>query len=90
MLTVKILGSGCANCKKLEAIVRDVTEKENIAAEIIKVTEYADIMAYNVMSTPALVVDEKVLSYGRIPSPVQISQWLKEITGKPSGMVALN
>ncbi|MEJ5223785.1 MAG: thioredoxin family protein [Anaerolineales bacterium] len=89
MLTIKILGSGCANCKKLEALVRDVTQRENIPAEIIKVTDYADIMAYNVMSTPGLVVNEKLLSAGRIPSPVQISQWLKEAMGKPSGMIAL-
>jgi small redox-active disulfide protein 2 len=90
MLTIKILGSGCANCKKLEAIVRDVTQKENIAADIVKVTEYDDIMAYNVMSTPGLVINEKVLSVGRIPSPVQIIQWLNEAQGKPSGMIALN
>lgn len=89
MLTIKILGSGCANCKKLEAIVRDVLQRENIAAEVVKVTDYADIMAYNIMSTPGLVVNEKLLSAGRIPSPVQISQWLKEMTGKPGSMVAL-
>jgi len=90
MLTIKILGSGCANCKRLEALVRDVVEKENIAAEIIKVTDYADIMAYNVMSTPGLVINEKTLSVGRIPSPIQIIQWLNEAQGKSSGMVALN
>ncbi|GAB4546771.1 MAG: thioredoxin family protein [Anaerolineales bacterium] len=90
MLTVKILGSGCANCKKLEAIVRDILAKENIPAEIVKVTEYPDIMAYGVMSTPGLVVNEKVLAAGRIPSPAQIAQWLNEALGKPSGMIPLN
>lgn len=90
MLTIKILGSGCANCRKLEAIVRDIAQKENIAADFIKVTEYADIMAYNIMSTPALVINEKVLSYGRIPSPMQIMQWMNEALGKPSGMIPLN
>ena len=90
MLTIKILGSGCANCKKLEALTRQVIEKENIPAEIIKVTEYADIMAYNIMSTPGLVVNEKVLTAGRIPSPVQITQWLNEALGKPGGMIPLN
>ncbi|NUQ83219.1 MAG: thioredoxin family protein [Anaerolineales bacterium] len=90
MLTIKILGSGCANCKKLEAIVRDILAKENIPAEIVKVTDYADIMAYNVMSTPGLVVNEKLLAVGRIPAPVQIIQWLNEAQGKPSGMIPLN
>jgi small redox-active disulfide protein 2 len=89
MLTIKILGSGCANCKKLEAVTRQVIEKENIQAEIVKVTDYADIMAYGIMSTPGLVVNEKVLSAGRIPSPVQITQWLNEGMGKPSGMIPL-
>lgn len=92
MLTIKILGSGCANCKKLEALIRQVLEKENIQAEIVKVTEYTDIMAYNIMSTPGLVINEKVLSAGRIPSPVQIVQWLSEALGKPntSGLIPLN
>jgi small redox-active disulfide protein 2 len=92
MLTIKILGSGCANCKKLEAITRQVIEKENIPAEIVKVTEYPDIMAYGVMSTPGLVINEKVLSSGRIPSPVQITHWLYEASGKqnPSGLIPLN
>lgn len=89
MLTIKILGSGCANCKRLEALVRDVIQKENIPAEIVKVTDYADIMAYNIMSTPGLVVNEKLLSAGRIPSPVQITQWLNEALGKPSSMISL-
>ncbi len=90
MLTIKILGSGCANCKRLEALVRDVISKENIPAEIVKVTDYADIMAYNVLSTPGLVVNEKLLAAGRIPAPVQISQWLNEALGKPSAMIPLN
>jgi small redox-active disulfide protein 2 len=91
MLTIKILGSGCANCKKLEAVTRQVIEKENIQAEIVKVTEYPEIMAYDVMSTPGLVINEKVLASGRIPSPVQITQWLYEALGKPNpgGMIPL-
>jgi small redox-active disulfide protein 2 len=75
MLTIKVLGSGCANCKKLEAVTRQVVEQMGIQAEVIKVTEYPDIMAYDVMSTPGLVVNEKVVSTGRIPSPAEISVW---------------
>ncbi|HNA89817.1 MAG TPA: thioredoxin family protein [Anaerolineales bacterium] len=76
MLTIKVLGSGCANCKKLEAVTRQVVEQMGLQAEVIKVTEYPDIMAYDIMSTPGLVVNEKVVSYGRIPSPAEINTWL--------------
>lgn len=75
MLTIKVLGSGCANCKKLEAVARQVVEQMGIQAEVIKVTEYPDIMAYDIMSTPGLVVNEKVVSFGRIPSLAEISGW---------------
>ncbi|MFZ5878882.1 MAG: thioredoxin family protein [Chloroflexota bacterium] len=76
MLTIKVLGSGCANCKKLEAVTRQVVEQLGIQAEVIKVTEYPDIMAYNVMSTPGLVVNEKVVSSGRIPSAAEITTFV--------------
>ena len=76
MLTIKVLGSGCANCKKLEAITHQVVDQMGAQVEIIKVTEYPDIMAYNVMSTPGLVINEKVVSTGRIPSAAEITTWL--------------
>jgi small redox-active disulfide protein 2 len=76
MLTIKVLGSGCANCKKLEAITHQVVDQMGAQAEIIKVTEYPDIMTYNVMSTPGLVINEKVVSTGRIPSAAEITTWL--------------
>lgn len=77
MMNIKILGGGCANCKRLEQITRKVAEDNQIAAEFDHVTEYADIMKFGVMSTPALVVDGKVLSSGRIPSEAEITTWLK-------------
>lgn len=76
MLTVKILGSGCANCKRVEQIARKVIEEMALEAEVIKVTEYPDIMKYNVMSTPGLVINEKVVSSGRIPTPAEVTTWL--------------
>jgi small redox-active disulfide protein 2 len=76
MLTIKILGSGCANCKKLEALTHQVVDQMGVEAEIIKVTEYPDIMAYNIMSTPGLVINEKVVSAGRIPSPAEVKTFI--------------
>ena len=76
MLTIKVLGSGCANCKKLEAVTREAVGEMGIEAEVVKVTEYPEIMKYNVLSTPGLVVNEKVVSAGRIPSKAEITTFL--------------
>ena len=76
MLTIKVLGSGCANCKRVEQIVHKVVEEMTLQAEVIKVTEYPEIMKYNVMSTPGLVINEKIVSTGRIPKPAEVTTWL--------------
>ena len=76
MLTIKVLGSGCANCKKLEAVTRQSVSTLGIEAEVIKVTEYPEIMKYNIMSTPGLVINEKVVSTGRIPSQAEITTFI--------------
>ncbi len=79
MLTVKVLGSGCPNCKKLEAETRKALDAQpGIAYELVKVTDYADIAAYGVVSTPALVMNEQVVSSGRIPSSDQIVRWAQD------------
>lgn len=76
MLTIKVLGSGCANCKRVEQIARKVVSDMALEAEIIKVTEYPEIMKYNVLSTPGLVVNEKLVSAGRIPSEAEVATFL--------------
>ena len=76
MLTIKVLGSGCANCKRLEQIAHKVVSEMGIEAEVVKLTEYPDIMSYNVLSTPGLVINEKVVSSGRIPTPAEVTTWL--------------
>ena len=78
MLTIKVLGSGCANCKRLDQIAHKVVDEMSLDAEIVKVTDYKDIMAYNILSTPGLVVNEKLVSYGRIPSPAEVTTWLAD------------
>ncbi len=78
MLTIKILGGGCANCHRLEALTREVVADLGLPAEFIAVTDHEEIMKYPILSTPALVVDEKVLSSGRIPSKSEIAAWLKK------------
>jgi small redox-active disulfide protein 2 len=79
MLTIKILGGGCANCKRLEAQTRKIVEKLDIDAEFIKVTDHNQIMDYPILATPGLVINEKVLSSGRIPSEIEIESWLKAL-----------
>jgi small redox-active disulfide protein 2 len=76
MLTIKVLGSGCANCKHLEALARQAASNLGIEAEIIKVTEYPEIMKYHVMSTPGLVINERVVSTGRVPGEAEITTFL--------------
>ena len=76
MLTIKVLGSGCANCKRLEQIARKVISDMSVEADVIKVTDYNDIMSYNILSTPGLVIDEKVVSSGRIPTPAEVTTWV--------------
>ena len=75
-MDIKILGTGCAKCKTLEKLTRDVVEQNGFQATITKVEDIVDIMKYNIMSTPALVVNEKVEIKGRVPSADEIKQVL--------------
>jgi len=68
MKTIKILGTGCPSCVSAEKVVAEVVKELNIDAKIIKVTEILDIMMYDVMRTPAIVIDEKVVIKGKVPS----------------------
>jgi small redox-active disulfide protein 2 len=75
-MEIKILGPGCTKCKTLEKLTHEVVEKNGINATITKVEDIMEIMKYGVMSTPAIVIDEKVVLKGRIPSADELKQLL--------------
>lgn len=75
-MEIKILGTGCPKCKTLEKLTREVVEQNGIEATIIKVEDIMEIMKYGIMTTPALVVNEKVEIKGRVPSADEIKQVL--------------
>lgn len=77
-MEIKILGSGCPNCKRLEENAKKAIEELGLEATITKVTDYKDIMSYGVMSTPGLVVDNKVVSSGRVLQPKEIVALLQK------------
>jgi small redox-active disulfide protein 2 len=76
MLTVKILGSGCANCKRLEQLTAKVLDELAVEAEIIKVTDPTQYSDYGVMATPGLVIDEKTVCSGRVPSVKELTEFV--------------
>jgi small redox-active disulfide protein 2 len=76
MLTIKILGPGCANCRKLEEVARAAASDARVDAEFVKVTNMNDILAYDILKTPGLVVNEKLVSSGRIPTQAEVRRWL--------------
>jgi small redox-active disulfide protein 2 len=78
MLTIKVLGPGCPNCQKVEAAAKSAVTNLGIEAEITKVTDYAQIMAYNVLATPGLVINEKLVAAGRIPSDAEVMTWVSD------------
>jgi len=76
-MIIKILGSGCKSCTKLETNVRTALEELGNSAEIEKVTDFAEIAKYNVMKTPALVIDEKLVSFGKVNEVSEIKTFLE-------------
>jgi small redox-active disulfide protein 2 len=77
-MEIKILGTGCPKCKTVEKLTREVVEKNGIQATITKVEDITEIMKYHIMSTPALVVNEKVEIKGRVPSETEIKEVLSK------------
>ena len=78
MLTIKVLGSGCENCKKVEAVARKVIRNLALDAEVIKITDYNEIRSYPILATPGLVVNERLVCAGRIPAEGEVVTWLAQ------------
>jgi small redox-active disulfide protein 2 len=76
MLTIKVLGSGCANCQQVEQISKKVVQVLSVEAEVVKVTDYNDILSYGVINTPGLAINDKVVCSGRIPSEAEVTTWV--------------
>lgn len=77
-MVIKILGIGCANCNKLEAMAKQGAEELDIPATFVKVQEIDKIIEYGIARTPGLVINEEVKSSGKIPSLEQIKTWIQE------------
>ena len=76
MLTIKVLGSGCENCHKMEAVTRVALTTMGLEAQLVKVTDWAEIKKYPILATPGLVINEKIVCAGRIPSEAEVTTWL--------------
>lgn len=76
-MTIKILGSGCPNCKKLEENTKQAIKELGLDVNIEKVTDIGEITEYGIMATPAIVIDNEVKAAGRIPETEEIKNWLK-------------
>jgi len=75
MNSIKILGTGCANCKATQKLVEDVLQAKGVQAQVEKVEDIASIMRYGVMSTPGVVIDGKVVHAGGVPNRAQVESW---------------
>ncbi len=76
MLTIKVLGPGCSNCKRVEAVAREAVASLGLEAYIEKVTNYDEMQQYRILATPGLVVNEKLVCAGRIPAEAEVVTWL--------------
>ena len=80
MISIKVLGPGCGNCQRLAQIAQQAAESLGVEAQIQKITEFQEFMKYQILATPGLVINEKVVCAGRVPSAVEVTTWLRGIS----------
>lgn len=78
MITIKVLGPGCQNCKNVEAVARRAVAILGVEADFVKITDWNEIKKYPILATPGLVINEKLVSGGRIPSEAEVTTWLAD------------
>ncbi|MGE5363758.1 MAG: thioredoxin family protein [Bacteroidota bacterium] len=78
MLNIKILGPGCANCRNLEELCREVIAENALEAEIEKITDFREIMAAGIMSTPGLIINDRIVSSGKLPVKSTLTHWIMD------------
>ncbi len=78
MLVIKVLGPGCDNCKKVDAVAHQAVANFGLEAQFEKITSYDEIMKYPILSTPGLVINEKLVCAGRIPTVAEVTTWLAD------------
>jgi small redox-active disulfide protein 2 len=78
MKTIEVLGPGCNNCQRLEKNAREAVALAGVEAEVVHVTDPREIVSHGILSTPGLIIDGKIRSYGRVPSAGDIAAWLSE------------
>ena len=76
-MEIKVLGTGCPNCKRLEKLTHQAVDELGVAATVVKVEDLTQIMAYDILATPALVIDENVVVSGRVPRKNEIVAWIQ-------------
>ncbi len=77
MLNIKVVGSGCVNCQKLEALCREVVAENQIEAEIEKVTDFNKFAELGIYMTPGLIINDKIVSSGKLPTKATLAHWLE-------------
>ncbi len=78
MRTIQVLGPGCNNCRRVEANAREAIAMAGVEAEVIHVTDPREIVSHGILSTPGVIIDGRIRSYGRVPSAGDIAVWLSE------------
>lgn len=78
MISIKVLGPGCNNCRKVEQAVKEAVEMLGLEATVEKVTDYDEILGYHILATPGLVINGKVVNSGRVPSVAEVTSWVAD------------